>query len=120
MENDLKEELSRRRRAAWAAFGPLGEATDQLTDHELRAHLFDSTCLQLLLLLATTQTVALITIAPTVVITTAQTVVITTAQAVMVTIAQAVAREKRQRNQTKLYRVRLCSVQWATDVKKEE
>ncbi|EYC09379.1 hypothetical protein Y032_0060g3080 [Ancylostoma ceylanicum] len=45
MENDLKEELSRRRRAAWAAFGPLGEATDQLTDHELRAHLFDSTVL---------------------------------------------------------------------------
>ncbi|EYB82909.1 hypothetical protein Y032_0347g3154 [Ancylostoma ceylanicum] len=45
MENDLKEELGRRRRAAWAAFGPLREATDQLTDHELRAHLFDSTVL---------------------------------------------------------------------------
>ncbi|EPB75672.1 hypothetical protein ANCCEY_05217 [Ancylostoma ceylanicum] len=43
MENDLKEELGRRRRAAWAAFGPLREATDQLTDHELRAYLFDST-----------------------------------------------------------------------------
>ncbi|EPB69072.1 hypothetical protein ANCCEY_11841 [Ancylostoma ceylanicum] len=45
MENDLKEELGRRRRAAWAAFGPLREATDQLTDHEPRAHLFDSTVL---------------------------------------------------------------------------
>ncbi|EYC10637.1 hypothetical protein Y032_0054g2471 [Ancylostoma ceylanicum] len=45
MENDLKEELGRRRRAAWAAFGPLREATDQLTDHELRAHLLDSTVL---------------------------------------------------------------------------
>ncbi|EPB75298.1 hypothetical protein ANCCEY_05593 [Ancylostoma ceylanicum] len=32
MENDLKEELRRRRRAAWAAFGPPREATDQLTD----------------------------------------------------------------------------------------
>ncbi|EYC04292.1 hypothetical protein Y032_0088g2124 [Ancylostoma ceylanicum] len=39
MENDLKEELGRRRRAAWAAFEPLREATDQLTDHELRVHL---------------------------------------------------------------------------------
>ena len=45
MENDLREELNRRRRAAWAAFGPLKEATDQLTDPELRAHLFDSTVL---------------------------------------------------------------------------
>ncbi|EYB86158.1 hypothetical protein Y032_0284g1336 [Ancylostoma ceylanicum] len=42
MENDLKEELDRRRRAAWAAFG---SAADQLTDHELRAHRFDSTVL---------------------------------------------------------------------------
>ena len=41
MENDLEEELGRRRRAAWAAFGPLKEATDQLADPELRAHLFD-------------------------------------------------------------------------------
>ncbi|EPB69911.1 hypothetical protein ANCCEY_11002 [Ancylostoma ceylanicum] len=45
MDNDLKEELGRRRRAAWAAFGPLREATVQLTDHELSAHLFDSTVL---------------------------------------------------------------------------
>ncbi|EYC07574.1 hypothetical protein Y032_0069g294 [Ancylostoma ceylanicum] len=45
MENDLKEELSRRRRAARVAFEPLREATDQLTDHELRDHLSDSTVL---------------------------------------------------------------------------
>ena len=45
MENDLREELNRRRRAACAAFGPLKEATDQLTDPELRAHLFNSTVL---------------------------------------------------------------------------
>ncbi|VDM68039.1 unnamed protein product [Strongylus vulgaris] len=31
--------------AAWAAFGPLKEATDQLADPELRVHLFDSTVL---------------------------------------------------------------------------
>ncbi|EPB68172.1 hypothetical protein ANCCEY_12738 [Ancylostoma ceylanicum] len=43
MENNLKDELDRRRRAAWAAFGPLREATDQLADPDLRAHLFDST-----------------------------------------------------------------------------
>ncbi|KAK6750351.1 hypothetical protein RB195_002369 [Necator americanus] len=45
MENDLKEELNRRVRAAWAAFAAVREATDQLTDHDLRAHLFDSTVL---------------------------------------------------------------------------
>ena len=45
MENNMTEELDRRRRAAWAAFGPLKEATDQLTDPTLRAHLFDSTVL---------------------------------------------------------------------------
>ncbi|KAK6726965.1 hypothetical protein RB195_004953 [Necator americanus] len=43
MENDLKEELNRRMRAAWAAFAAVREATDQLTDQDLRAHLFDST-----------------------------------------------------------------------------
>ncbi|KAK6757218.1 hypothetical protein RB195_015194 [Necator americanus] len=32
MENDLKEELNRRMRAAWAAFAAVREATDQLTD----------------------------------------------------------------------------------------
>ncbi|KAL6723479.1 hypothetical protein Aduo_018478 [Ancylostoma duodenale] len=45
MENNLIEELDRRRRAAWAAFGPLREATDQLADPDLRAQLFDSTVL---------------------------------------------------------------------------
>ncbi|KAK6754360.1 hypothetical protein RB195_013390 [Necator americanus] len=41
MENDLKEELNRRMRAAWAAFAAVREATDQLTDQDLLAHLFD-------------------------------------------------------------------------------
>ncbi|KAK6748154.1 hypothetical protein RB195_001027 [Necator americanus] len=45
MENDLKEELNRRMRAAWAALAAVREATDQLTDQDLRAHLFDSTVL---------------------------------------------------------------------------
>ncbi|KAK6741808.1 hypothetical protein RB195_009591 [Necator americanus] len=45
MENDLKEELNRRMRAAWAAFAAVREATDQLTNQDLRAHLFDSTVL---------------------------------------------------------------------------
>ncbi|KAK6764384.1 hypothetical protein RB195_024636 [Necator americanus] len=45
MENDLKEELNGRMRAAWAAFANVREATDQLTDQDLRAHLFDSTVL---------------------------------------------------------------------------
>ncbi|KAK6760483.1 hypothetical protein RB195_021810 [Necator americanus] len=43
MEKDLKEELNRRMRATWAAFVAVREATDQLTDQGLRAHLFDST-----------------------------------------------------------------------------
>ncbi|KAK6735671.1 hypothetical protein RB195_018728 [Necator americanus] len=42
MENDLKEELNRRMRAAWAALAAVRDATDQLTDKDLRAHLFDS------------------------------------------------------------------------------
>ncbi|KAK6760491.1 hypothetical protein RB195_021816 [Necator americanus] len=45
MENDLKERLSRRMRAAWAAFAAVRETTNQLTDQDLRAHLFDSTVL---------------------------------------------------------------------------
>ncbi|KAK6742939.1 hypothetical protein RB195_010297 [Necator americanus] len=45
MENDLKEELNRRMRAAWAAFAAVREATDQLTDQDLRAHLFEPTVL---------------------------------------------------------------------------
>ncbi|KAK6757899.1 hypothetical protein RB195_015615 [Necator americanus] len=44
MENDLKEELNRMR-AAWAAFAAVRDATDQLTDQDLRAHLFGSTVL---------------------------------------------------------------------------
>ncbi|KAK6735828.1 hypothetical protein RB195_018836 [Necator americanus] len=32
-------------RAAWVAFAAVREATDQLTDQDLRAHLFDSTVL---------------------------------------------------------------------------
>ncbi|KAK6742979.1 hypothetical protein RB195_010321 [Necator americanus] len=44
-ENDLKEELNRRMRAAWAAFAAVREATGQLTDQDIRAHLFDSTVL---------------------------------------------------------------------------
>ncbi|WKY07549.1 hypothetical protein Q1695_007202 [Nippostrongylus brasiliensis] len=45
MDNDMKEELIRRRRAAWSAYGSLKEATDQLQDADLRAHLFGSTVL---------------------------------------------------------------------------
>ncbi|KAK6754350.1 hypothetical protein RB195_013384 [Necator americanus] len=45
MENDSKEELNRRMRAAWAAFAAVMEATDQLTDQNLLAHLLDSTVL---------------------------------------------------------------------------
>ncbi|KAK6763423.1 hypothetical protein RB195_023937 [Necator americanus] len=41
MENDLKEEMYRRMRAAWAAFAPVMEATDQLTEEDLRAYLFN-------------------------------------------------------------------------------
>ncbi|KAK6736836.1 hypothetical protein RB195_019496 [Necator americanus] len=37
MENDLKEKLNRRMRAAWAAFAAVREATDQLRDQDLRA-----------------------------------------------------------------------------------
>ncbi|KAK6744830.1 hypothetical protein RB195_011506 [Necator americanus] len=40
-----KEELNRRMRAAWALFAIVREATDQLTDQDLLAHLFDSTVL---------------------------------------------------------------------------
>ncbi|KAK6765121.1 hypothetical protein RB195_025165 [Necator americanus] len=45
MENGLKEELNRRMRAAWAAFAAVREDRDQLSDQDLRAHLFDSTVL---------------------------------------------------------------------------
>ncbi|KAK6763804.1 hypothetical protein RB195_024218 [Necator americanus] len=46
MENDLKEDMNRRMKAAWAAFAPVGEATDQLMDRNLCAHLFDSASTQ--------------------------------------------------------------------------
>ncbi|KAK6757667.1 hypothetical protein RB195_015465 [Necator americanus] len=55
MENDLKEELNRRMRAAWAAFAAR-DATDQLTDQDLRAHLFDSTVLPALCYAAQSKT----------------------------------------------------------------
>ena len=42
MDNDMREELVRRQKAAWAAFGPLKEVTNHLADPELRANLFDS------------------------------------------------------------------------------
>ncbi|KAJ1349047.1 hypothetical protein KIN20_004488 [Parelaphostrongylus tenuis] len=45
MESNMNEKLDRRRRVAWAAFEPLREATDQLTDQKLRAHLLVSTVL---------------------------------------------------------------------------
>ncbi|KAK6764763.1 hypothetical protein RB195_024913 [Necator americanus] len=45
MKNDMKEELNGRMRGAWAAFSPVREATDQLTDQYHRVHLFDSTVL---------------------------------------------------------------------------
>ncbi|KAK6760330.1 hypothetical protein RB195_021706 [Necator americanus] len=54
MENDLKEEMSRRMRATRAAFAPVREATDQLTDQDLPAHLFDSTVLPALCYVAET------------------------------------------------------------------
>ncbi|KAK6755372.1 hypothetical protein RB195_014005 [Necator americanus] len=38
MENNLEEELNRRMRAAWAAFAAVTEATDQLTEQDLRSH----------------------------------------------------------------------------------
>ncbi|KAK6757266.1 hypothetical protein RB195_015221 [Necator americanus] len=44
-EEEMKEELNRRMRAAWVAFSAVREATDQLTDQDLRAHLFESTVL---------------------------------------------------------------------------
>ncbi|VDM76137.1 unnamed protein product [Strongylus vulgaris] len=44
MENDLKEELNKAK-SSLGHLRPLEEATDQLTDPEFRAHLFDSTFL---------------------------------------------------------------------------
>ena len=56
MENDLDDELNRRSKAAWAAFGPLREATNHLTSPELRIHLFDTTVLPALCYAAETWT----------------------------------------------------------------
>ncbi|VDM66478.1 unnamed protein product [Strongylus vulgaris] len=42
---EKKEEPNKKQKAAWAAFGPLKEVTDELTDPKLQAHLFDSTFL---------------------------------------------------------------------------
>ncbi|EYB89482.1 hypothetical protein Y032_0231g3001 [Ancylostoma ceylanicum] len=56
MENNTKEELDRREGAAWVSLGPLREATDQLADPHLRAHLLDSTVLPALYYAAETWT----------------------------------------------------------------
>ncbi|XGW13290.1 hypothetical protein V3C99_013711 [Haemonchus contortus] len=45
MDNDMREELVRRQKAAWAAFKPLKEITNHLTNPKLGAFLFDSTVL---------------------------------------------------------------------------
>ncbi|KAK6762479.1 hypothetical protein RB195_023269 [Necator americanus] len=55
MENDLKEELNRRMRAAWAAFALVREAAGQMTDQDLREHLFGSTVLPALCYAAETR-----------------------------------------------------------------
>nr|CDJ80268.1 endonuclease-reverse transcriptase [Haemonchus contortus] len=45
INNDMREELVRRQKAAWVAFEPLKEFTNRLTDPELRANQFDPTVL---------------------------------------------------------------------------
>ena len=45
MENNVVDELRRRRRAAWSAIGSIVEVTDQLKDPDTRAKLFNSTVL---------------------------------------------------------------------------
>jgi hypothetical protein len=45
MANDLLPEISRRRRAAWAAFGNIKAVTDASRDSRLKAELFNSTVL---------------------------------------------------------------------------
>lgn len=45
MNNDLTAEISRRRRAAWAAFGSIVEVTDQIKDPTLRAAIFNTSVL---------------------------------------------------------------------------
>lgn len=41
-QNNLMPEIHRRRRAAWAAFNGIKNATDSITDKKIRANLFDS------------------------------------------------------------------------------
>ncbi|EYC12684.1 hypothetical protein Y032_0046g1361 [Ancylostoma ceylanicum] len=43
MTNELKGEIGRRRKAAWAAMDTIRETASQLKDTNLRAHLFHST-----------------------------------------------------------------------------
>ena len=45
MHNDLDDELNKRSRAAQAAFGPLREAADHLTNPDLHTYLFNTTVL---------------------------------------------------------------------------
>lgn len=51
VERNMKEELDQRRRAAWVALVPLKEATDQLKDPRILAHLSNSTALATLVML---------------------------------------------------------------------
>ncbi|KAK6759634.1 hypothetical protein RB195_021300 [Necator americanus] len=52
--NDLKKGLNRKMRAPWALFAPVREATDQLTDQDLRVHLSNSKVLPALCYAAVT------------------------------------------------------------------
>nr|CDJ95062.1 unnamed protein product [Haemonchus contortus] len=45
MDNDLRAEITRRRRCAWAAIGNIKEAAHLVSDKKARADLFDSTVL---------------------------------------------------------------------------
>ncbi|XGW22067.1 hypothetical protein V3C99_004770 [Haemonchus contortus] len=45
MMNNITPELNRRRRAAWAAFGSIREVTDQVSDPDLKASIFNASVL---------------------------------------------------------------------------
>uniref|UniRef100_A0A7I4Y7G6 Reverse transcriptase domain-containing protein n=1 Tax=Haemonchus contortus TaxID=6289 RepID=A0A7I4Y7G6_HAECO len=45
MMNNITLELNRRRRAAWAAFGSIREVTDQVSDPDLKASIFNASVL---------------------------------------------------------------------------
>ncbi|EYB81048.1 hypothetical protein Y032_0394g639 [Ancylostoma ceylanicum] len=45
MRNNIAPEITRRRRAAWAAFGSIREVTDQIKDPALRASIFNASVL---------------------------------------------------------------------------